>query len=72
MPVDMAIPNNSVTELSEETLANYRAPYYAPHENHQEKRKALSAVLGAYGLQNFGAIAAENAVGLEMEDQCSV
>lgn len=64
MLVDMAMQNNSVTELSEETLSNYRAPYYAPFEDHQEKRQTLNAVFGADGLQNFGAIAAENAVGL--------
>jgi haloalkane dehalogenase len=68
MLVDMAMQNNSVTELSEETLSNYRSPYYAPFEDHQEKRQTLNAVFGADGLQDFGVIAAKNAVGLAEMD----
>ncbi len=68
MLVDMAMQNNTVSTLDEETLANYRAPYYAPYDDHQDKRRTLNGVFGADGLANFGAMAAENAVGLAQMD----
>ena len=62
--VDLALQNNSITELDEEVLANYRAPYLPPFDDHMDKRKTLNGVFGLNGLQNFGTMAAENAAGL--------
>lgn len=66
--VDMAIQSNTVTTLDEETLSNYRAPYNPPFADHLDKRQTLSAVFGADGLNNFGAMATENADGLKALD----
>lgn len=66
--VDMALQSNTVTELDEQILSNYRAPYYAAHDDHMEKRQTLNAVFGPDGLQNFGMMAAENAAGLAEMD----
>ncbi|MFY0681038.1 MAG: alpha/beta fold hydrolase [Thalassovita sp.] len=59
--VDMAMQANSITTLSDEVLANYRAPYIDPAPDHMEKRMVLNAVFGPDGLNNFGMMAHENA-----------
>ena len=59
--VDMAMQANSITNLSDEVLANYRAPYLDPAPDHMAKRMVLNAVFGPDGLNNFGMMAHENA-----------
>lgn len=66
--VDTAMQGNSVTNLSEDVLSNYRSPYYPPFDDYLAKRQTLNAVFGPEGLANFGAMAAENAAGLAAMD----
>ncbi|MEE2810976.1 MAG: alpha/beta fold hydrolase [Pseudomonadota bacterium] len=62
--VDMAIQSNTATELGEDILSNYRAPYMPGQKDHLAKREVLAATFGPDGGATFGMIAAENAAGL--------
>ena len=66
--VSMSMQGNTVTTLSETTLANYNAPYMEQNADYMQKRGTLNAVFGPSGLQNFGMLAAENAAGLAKMD----
>lgn len=66
--VEMALQANTMSELDQDTLSAYVAPYLATAPDHMARREVLAATFGEIGAPLFGRFAAENAAGLQTLD----